>query len=418
MLKELSLHTNLILMFGLVLLVGYVAGRVANLCKLPKVAGYITAGVLLEPSVLGILPAKLIDHSTALSNLALCIITYAIGGSLDFKRLKEMGKTIITMTFFEATLTFFSISIGLFLVLRFAGHYFGIDIQPVLYLPLAILVGSLGAPTDPTPTLAVKEEYKADGPVTTTILGIGALDDALGIMIFSLALSASSILIGATGGGSLADNIVGPLAEITFSILTGLLLAVFLLVTARKTNNKGVMVALILGALFTCFGIAQAFKLDALLSTMTMGCVVVNLAKDKDKFFMSIRDDLEETVFLVFFVLAGAHLDLSVLKSSLPIVAIFAVFRIFGKFVGSYTGAVISGASSNVKKYTALGLVPQGGIVVGLALSIKQNPAFAGMSLIILNIILGTTVLFEFLGPFLTKVAIYKSNEVGKENQG
>lgn len=408
------MHTNLILLFGLVLLVGYVAGRIANFFKLPKVAGYITAGVLLEPSFLGILPAKLIDHSTSLSNLALCVITYAIGGSLDFKRLKEMGKTIITMTFFEAGVTFMAITTGLYIVLKAAGQYLGIDLDPGLYLPLALLAGSLGAPTDPTPTLAVKEEYKADGPVTTTILGIGAFDDALGIMIFSLAVSASSVMVGANVSGDLAQNILRPLGQIAFSMLVGASLALFLLLTARKISNKGVMVALILGTLFTCFGIAQAFALDELLATMTMGCVVVNLATDKDKFFMSIRDYLEETVFIVFFVLAGAQLDISILLSSLPIVLVFVILRMVGKFAGSYTGALLSGALPNVKKYAALGLVPQGGIVVGLALIVKQNGAFSDISLIILNIILGTTVLFEFMGPLLTKIALDRSKEVGE----
>jgi Kef-type K+ transport system membrane component KefB len=397
-----------------VLIVGYIAGRVANFFKLPKVTGYITAGVLLEPSFLGILPKDFIKNSTAVSNFALCIITYAIGGSLNFKRIRELGNTIWVMTIFESIVTFLLISTGLFFVLQLFGHYIGSSIHPALYLPLAILAGSLGAPTDPTPTLAVKEEYKAKGPVTTTILGIGAFDDAMGIIIFSISVAAGVSILGGSGGG-FASTMIKPIAEIIFSIVNGAIFAVFLLLTAKKVEDKGVLIVMILGALFACFGVAQFLGLDELLSTMTLGCMVVNLAKDIDKFFISIRDYFEEMVFVIFFVIAGAHLELSVLASSLWIVLAFVILRVLGKIFGAFVGAVISRAQDKVKRYTAFGLIPQGGIVVGLALLVKQNAAFSGISSILLNIILGTTVLFEFIGPLFTEVALKRSKETQKE---
>ena len=174
------------------------------------------------------------------------------------------------------------------------------------------------------------------------------------------------------------------------------------------------MVVLILGALFSCYGLAQFFGLDELLSTMTLGALAANSGKDEDKFFISVREYFEEFIFVVFFVIAGAHLQLNVLIKCLWIVIVFVIARMGGKFLGSFTGASISGACSNVRKYTAMGLVPQGGIVVGLALLVKQNPDFNAFSTILLNIVLGTTVFFEFLGPLLTEIAIKRSNEIGK----
>lgn len=414
MIQHLTTHFNAILTFGLILIAGYIAGRVANFFKLPKVTGYILAGVLLEPSMFGVIPQKFIEHSNVINNFALCVITYAIGGSLSFKRIRALGNTVWVMTIFESVITFLMIAVGLFVLLPLLSRYAGVSVSPALFLPLAILAGSLGAPTDPTPTLAVKEEYKSEGPVTTTILGIGAFDDAMGIIIFSLATAAGVALVGGSTG-SLAMTILKPIGDIIFSLLAGGFFAFFLLAAARKVQDKGVMVVLILGSLFACFGVAQALQLDELLSTMTLGCVVVNFAKDEDKFFLSVRDYFEEMVFAVFFVIAGANLQLGVLKSALAIVIVFVVLRILGKVAGSYTGAVISGALPNVKKYTAFGLVPQGGIVVGLALLVKQNTAFSGISLLLLNIILGTTVLFEFIGPLLTEVALKGAEEVGKE---
>ena len=418
MAADLSSHFNTILMFGLILIFGYIAGRIANLLRLPKVTGYIMAGILFEPAFLGILPQNVIDHSTVISNFALCIITYAIGGSLKFSRIREMGKTISYMTVLESLMTFFFISAGLFLVLPLLVKYTGLAIKPSFYLPLALLAGSLGAPTDPTPTLAVKEEYKAEGPVTTTILGIGAFDDAMGIIIFSLATALGVALLGGTGGNVMDATVLKPLLDISLSILMGVVFALFLLVTARKVQDKGVIVVLILGSLFACFGIAQALALDELLATMSLGCTVVNLAKDDEKFFISIRDYFEEMIFVIFFVIAGAHLELSVLKNSLWIVLVFVILRICGKVFGAFLGSVISGAQESVRRYTAFGLIPQGGIVVGLALLVKQNPQFSAISILLLNIVLGTTVLFEFIGPLFTEVALKKAKEVGKEKQG
>ncbi len=279
---------------------------------------------------------------------------------------------------------------------------------------MAILAGALASPTDPTPTLAVKEEYKADGPVTTTVLGIGALDDAFGIMNFSLGFAIAAALVG-TGISSMGQTFLVPVADIFLSILNGVVFGVFLILSARKVRDKGVMVVLILGALFACYGVAERFGLDELLATMTLGCVAANSGKDEDKFFISVRDYFEEFVFVIFFVIAGAHLQLGILAKSVWIVVVFAIARVLGKFIGAYTGAVLSGAENKIRKYTAFGLVPQGGIVVGLALLIKQEPAFAAFSTLLLNLILGTTVLFEFLGPLLTEIALKKAGEVGKK---
>ncbi|MEA3490212.1 MAG: cation:proton antiporter [Candidatus Omnitrophota bacterium] len=414
MLESLSAQFSAILAFGIILILGYIAGKVANLFRLPKVTGYILAGVLLEPSFFGILPKKLLEHSTQISNFALCVITYAIGGSLKFRRLRDLGKNILVMTLFESEIAFLLIAGGIFLAFPVIGRITGISVPATLYLPFAILAGALGSATDPTPTLAVKEEYKAEGPVTTSILGIGALDDALGIINFSIAIALAVVLSGGTGVG-VEGALIDSLAKIVFSVILGIFFAVFLLFFGKKVEDKGVVVVLIMGALFTCFGMAQALELNELLSTMVLGCVVVNLAKDAEKYFMSIRDYFEEMIFIIFFVIAGANLDFGVLKSSVLIILVFVVMRVLGKVLGASIGGLISRASSNVTKYTPFGLIPQGGIVVGLALLVKQDPVFSDIYQILLNLILGTTVLFEFAGPLFTRFALKKAGELKKE---
>ena len=135
MIEKLATHFSAILTFGLVLICGYIAGKIANFFKLPKVTGYITAGILLEPSYLGIIPERLLEHSTSISNLALCIITYAIGGSLNFKRIRKLGNTIWVMTLFESIITFLFITAGLYLVLPVLNRYTGLNLQPIYFLP-------------------------------------------------------------------------------------------------------------------------------------------------------------------------------------------------------------------------------------------------------------------------------------------
>lgn len=403
-----------ILILGIILIAGFLAGKAANLLKLPKVTGYIIAGVILAPSFTRILSDRFVEASGPISDFALCVITYAIGGSLCFRKIRKLGKTILWMTIFEAETAFLMVFAGLFLLMPFINAHTGMSLPKEAFLPLALLAGALASPTDPTAALAVKEEYKAEGEVTTTILGIAAFDDATGIINFSIATGIALVALGGKAAGA-GEMFLHPIMIIFLSILMGLLFAAGLVAASSKTKDQGNMIVLIFGALFACFGVAQIFGLDELLSTMVLGCAVVNLAKDEDKFFLSIREYFEEIIFIIFFVLAGAHLNIAVLMSSMWIVLVFVALRTAGKVLGSYAGGKISHAPVNVMKYTALGLIPQGGIVVGLALLIKQDPRFSVISAILLNIILGTTVFHEFIGPLLTEIAVKKAKEIYKE---
>jgi len=278
------------------------------------------------------------------------------------------------------------------------------------------LAGALASPTDPTAALSIKEEYKTKGEVTTSILGIAAFDDAAGIINFSIATGIALMFFGGKAQG-VGETLLHPLAEILFSVLIGFVFAVGLLWVASRVKEKGSMIVLIFGALFTCFGTAKIMGLDELLATMVLGCTVVNLAKDEEKFFVSIRDYFEEIIFIVFFVLAGAHLKPMILLNSAWIVIAFVLLRTIGKVTGVYLGGKISNAPVKVKKYTAFGLIPQGGIVVGLALLVRGDPRFDAISALLLNIILGTTVFHEFIGPLLTEIALKKAGEIDKEKE-
>lgn len=182
-----------------------------------------------------------------------------------------------------------------------------------------------------------------------------------------------------------------------------------------KKDTDGALIVCIFGLLLLCFGSATLLGVDELLATMMMGVIVVNFNSKKNKIFKIIEQNTEELIFVLFFTLSGMHLNFSVLSTSYILVLCFVVFRVIGKFSGTIFGASISKSSTAVKRYTASGLIPQGGIVIGLALLLKQNHAFDNISDVIITVIIGTTIIHELIGPILAKMALKKAGEINNK---
>ncbi len=399
---------------GIAILAGYVGGYIANRLKLPRVSGYIVVGMLLSPTLLKVFPSGFVSSSQPITDFALSIVTYLIGGSLAVKRIKRLGKTISWITLLEAETAF----VLMIIVFTFLLPVFlpGRGNTLTFYLPFALLMGAMASPTDPVASIAVIHEYRADGPLTTTLLGVAAGDDATGIMNFSIATSIAVVL---TAGSKL--NVKGlvfvPIYTILSSIVLGLAVGYLIYISTKKIYREGAVISIVIGYLVLAYSVADFLRIDPLLTTMSAGAMVVNMTHDDDKMFGLLEKYYEELIFIVFFVIGSAHLQLSVLKTALLIILVFVIVRALGKFLGTYIGAKISHAPDVIKKYLAFGLFPQGGIVVGLALTISRFPQFHKFSLILVNIILGTTVLHELLGPIASKVAITKSGEITKKQR-
>lgn len=392
---------------GIILLCGYLGGVIASRLKFPKIVGYIAVGILLEPSVLGVLPADFISNSIIANDFALAVITFSVGGSLALSKIRKLGKSILWITLLEAELAFILVAVGMTLIIGQGNFWQG--------LPLALLLAALASPTDPTATLAVVHEYNADGPVTRTLMGVAASDDALGIINFSLATAFASALLLGSSFLNLNNTLLQPLLIIFGSVLFGVALGVVLGVLERFIREPGALIAIVFGALFACFGAARYFGLDELLSTMTVGIAFVNISKKSGQVFSLVSSYFEELIFIIFFVLAGAHLRFDTLVSNWVWVLAFVVLRAVGKFAGTLLGSNLAGSGPKVKKYTAYGLLPQGGIVVGLALLARQDPHFQAFGTILVSLILGTTVIHEFLGPLCGKFALARAGEIGKK---
>ncbi len=401
-----------LLLVGITIFGGFVGGEVAKRVRLPKVTGYILAGVLLNPGIVGIVPKDFPAHTDVVTNIALSFITFSVGGTLLFSRLRKLGKGIVAITILEAETAFVVVTIGIAAVAPFLLHGDGAG-WLTTYIPVALLMGCLASPTDPSATLAVVHEYRAQGQVTSTILGVTAFDDVTGIINFSLAVTLAQILISHARPG-LTSTILHPAGQILGAVLLGIVagLAFNLLTRLLVRETEGAIIVAVLAMLSLCFGTASFIGVDELLATMTMGVVVVNFNALSGKIFKVLERYTEELVFVLFFTLSGMNLDLRVLLGNLLLVGLFVVFRSCGKVLGATTGAALAHAPAKVKKYVAGGLIPQGGIVVGLALLMKQNPALADITDIVVSVIIGATVIHELIGPVVSRAAIRAAGEI------
>ncbi|MFA5039117.1 MAG: cation:proton antiporter [Candidatus Omnitrophota bacterium] len=400
-----------ILFAGILIFCGLIFGEIAVRLKLPKITGYILAGIVLDPDFTGIIPREFIANVGLVTDVALSFITFSVGGMLLFSRLRSMGKGILFITFFEAEFAFLLVAAGMVLIMPFlpqaANH------APAVFFPLAILLGALASPTDPSATLAVVHEYRAKGDVTSTIIGVSALDDVTGIVNFSLALVVAQFLV-LHQHFSFASTILAPVATIAGSLALGVLFgaAFILLMRFVRREGEGFLIVAVFAMISLCYGVARMSGAEELLSTMTMGAVVVNFSPRKDAIFSLLERYTEELIFVLFFTLSGMFLNFQVLAASALLVFVFVLLRAAGKAAGTALGAFAAGSGRNVRTWTAGGLIPQGGIVIGLALLIKRNSAFDAFSDIIVSVIIGAVVVHELLGPILSKYCLSKAGEL------
>ncbi len=403
---------DIIFYSGIILFAGFIFGELASLIKLPKVTGYILAGVLLNPELIHFIPKEITIHTDFITDVSLSFITFSVGGTLLFSKIKQLGKSITLITVFEAELAFLFVFIGLFLLAPFLIHISSASILTV-YLPLALFFGALASPTDPSSTLAVMHQYKAKGKVSSTIMGVAAFDDIFGLLNFSIALSIAEVIVSG-GGFEFSTSIISPLYKIFGALFLGAIMGYILnrLSVFVKKETAGNLIVVIFSVLLTAFGLANYIGVDELLTTMSVGIIVVNFNPYQERIFAILTENTEELIFVLFFTLSGLQLDFSILFNYLPLALIFVILRFSGKYLGTKIGGNLSKADAKVKKYTFGGLIPQGGIVIGLALLIKQHAEFSHIADIIISVIIGATIIHEFIGPIFAKISLKKAGEI------
>lgn len=401
---------DVIFSIGILIFIGYLAGELAEKIQLPKISGYILAGLLLNPDLSGIMSYEFVDQTDPLLSISLSVITFSIGGSLSIQNLKTTGSKILTLTVMESLFAFISVFLFMFFTLYFFIHIFE---SVHVVIAISLVLASLAAPTDPSATLAVIHEYKAKGEVSSTIIGIAAFDDIVGIIIYTLVIAFAAFFLGKSDiefSSTLLDlglNIGGAL------LVGGLIGLLFYLVTKIfKKQEEGTLIVLTISLILLSYGVADYFGFESLLATIALGTVVVNFNPLSDKIFKLIERYTDELIFVVFFTLSGMQLSLSSITGSYALILIYIIARIIGKYSGIYTGAKIVKSDSKVKKYTAGGLIPQGGIVIGLALLLAKDPVFKETGSIIMGVVIGAALIHEIIGPISSRFSLSKAGEL------
>jgi Kef-type K+ transport system membrane component KefB len=388
---------NTILCLGIVLVGALVAEKVINYLKIPAITSYILLGILLGPYAFNITGEGLLASSELLSNIVLGFIAFHIGKNFSIESFKRIGKAVISVSIAVTIATLICVTLGI--------HY--VAHQP---FHIALLFGAIATATAPATTMMVIRQYKARGLFTDVLLGTVAIDDAWGIMIFSISLAIAQVLeIGQFSEWIIMAVTVKAAAKIFLSVMLGSIMAIVASKISAYLKRRENVLTFILGAILINTGVALHFHMSPLLSNMFFGAVLVNIEKTSFRFFESVNS-VDWPLYVMFYVLAGANLDIGLLSSLGLIGSVYIISRIIGRIGGAYAGAVITGAEQSIRRYMGLALMAQAGVAIGLAMMAKASLPHTGGA--ILHTIIATTVVYEIFGPVATRYALLKAKDI------
>lgn len=390
-----------IISVALMLFAGFLLTRITKLLRLPNVTAYILAGILLGPYVLDLVPQRIIDGTDFLSDIALAFIAFSTGEFFKLSVLKKSGMKVIWITIFEAVLASVFVFILTFFVLR-------------LELAFSIVLAALASATAPASTMMTIRQTGAKGDFVDTLLQVVALDDVVGLVLYSVAISVALASLGGEGSFSF-DTLVKPillnLAVLALGGVFGLLMK--LLMPARRSTDNKLIISVAL--LFAFCGICALIDVSPLLGCMAMGTVYTNVAEN-DKLFKQLGY-FSPPILLLFFVRSGMNFKLDALFSvsgslgGVPLIAVgvgYFLVRIVGKYIGAWLGCAVAKKDRLVRNYLGLALIPQAGVAIGLA-ALGARTLGGTMGSDLETIILASSVLYELLGPGCAKLALYLS---------
>lgn len=392
-LSQLNQETEALLVLSIILFAGFIMTRLTNTLNLPKVSGYILAGILIGPCCLDFIPGHMIESMGFVSDLALAFIAFGVGKFFKKEVLMKTGKKIIVITISEALTAGVLVTIILKFMFRLDWDF-------------ALILGAIATATAPASTMMTINQYKAKGEFVNTLLQIVALDDVVCLLAFSIV---AAIANGRASGALSVNDILIPILLNLFAIFLGFFCGYFLsrlLIPARSRDNRLILaIAMLLGL----SGICAAVDISPLLSCMVFGAAYINLTRDK-KLFRQINN-FTPPVMSIFFIVSGMNLDVFALKTVGVIGVSYFLIRIAGKYMGTYFSCMVMGTSREIRKYMGLALIPQAGVAIGLAfLGQRLLPPETGN--LMLTIILSSSVLYEMVGPVSAKAALFLSGSI------
>lgn len=409
-----EIHLGILMLLGIGVLGGALGAWFFQKIRVPQVVGYIAFGILIGRSGLSVLQGKDIEQLSSFTWFALGIIGFLVGGELKFETFRQYGKQFIQILLWEGILAFGLVAAMTFVVIYAVTHNFAAS------LAASIVFGAIASATDPASTMEVLWEYRARGVLTTTIIAIIALDDALAMTLYGVGTSVAGMLTGQ--GGDIGKAVAGIAVELFGSVgfgLVGGLIMVFLLRYVHQKQER--MLAISIGLLLCVIGLASALKLDVILVTMAMGLLLVNLAPHRSEKLIAVVRSFAVPIYVMFFVMVGARLEIA----SMPgwmwlIVGLYVVGRSVGKVAGCYFGGRLSGASRSVQHYSGLGIFAQGGVAIGLSIMASEHLGAIrvtdtlSLGDLIISGVTATTFIVQIIGPAMTRLSIRLGGEEGR----
>ena len=381
---------------GALLLLGLVGDLLSRALPLPRVTLLVLTGIVIGPPGLALLPGEATDWYPLISDLALLMVGFLLGGKLSRETLADVGPQVLTISAFEVV----GVSLAVFTGLVLTG----------VQLEVALLLAGIAPASAPAAVISVTEQLGARGRYTDTLLGIVALDDAWGLVVFSLLLATAQAL---GGGGGAVDALVHGGRELGVSLLIGLAVGVPAAFLTGRLRPGEPTQAEALGVVLLAGGVALWLEASFLLTAMVVGVVVVNLAAHHERPFREIAH-VEWPFMVLFFILAGASLEVGALQAIGWIGLVYIALRAGGLVVGAYLGGVVGGAEPRIRRWMGLAIMPQAGVALGMAL--VAGNAFPELRDTILPLVIGSTVVFELAGPAFTRLAIIRAGEARGED--
>lgn len=387
------MESNIIFEVALMMLAGLIFGRLGKFIKLPNVTGYLIAGLLLGPSFLNLIPISMVHGFTVISDIALSFIAFSIGCEFSLDYFKEVGIAPFIIAIAE--------SFGAIILVTVVLLLFGVDTK------LAIMLGAIAAATAPAQTIMVIKQFGAKGPLTSMLMSVAAIDDAVALVGFGIAAAIVKIMSAST-----AVNIISfltPLFEIAISFLFGAAVSIIMKVLFRWFKKHSNRICIITGAILLTYWLSDLLHGSSLLACMVLGAFLVNIFEDTGD-IIETANGFSPPILMIFFVISGAGFDVSVLGSVGILGILYVITRVAGKMLGAWLGGTITKQEQKIRRYLGPTLMPQAGVALGLII-VAGNlvPEYANQ---IRTIILCSTFIYSIIGPSVAKYALQKSGEL------
>ncbi len=405
--ERMTMEADIIVTIAIMLMSGFAMTRITKKLKLPNVTAYIVAGILIGPYVFKLVPIEVIQGMNFLSDIALAFIAFSVGEFFEFSVLKKNGLKVVIITLLEALTASLLVFIVMFFVLK-------------LNLAFSIVLAALASATAPASTMMTIRQTEAKGDFVDTLLQVVALDDIVGLVAYSIAISVATAVL-AGGTAIQIASIMKPIFINIAVLILGGICGVFLkiLLPERRTTDNRLIIAIAL--LFAFCGVCTTLDISPLLGCMSMGMIYINLAKD-DRIFKQVNY-FSPPILLLFFVKSGVGFRLDTLVNSSTVVGttsliaigvIYFLVRIVGKYLGAFLGCAIAKKGKLVRNYLGLALIPQAGVAIGLA-ALGARVLGGEVGIALETIILASSVLYELIGPACAKLSLYLSKSYSEK---